>query len=262
MKKRLLIIDDEENLLKSLKEALRFDYDILCAKSGEEAWERIFYDGEGIDLIITDIVLPGMSGLEFLKMAREINPWIPAIAITGLSNHERAAEAANLHLYGYIQKPFDIARLQSKIEELFKDEERYSYVSLAPGCFLGKDPLRFNPLTRQALSEIHRKFHADITLADVAVTLGVCERHMTRVFKNDCGLSPGSYILKLRIEVAKKLLQKTQYPIAKIMEFIGFKDNSYFYVLFRRLTGATPEEFRIITQHVAKVSASPAVFLP
>lgn len=192
MKKRLLIIDDEAGLLKSLKEALNFDYDILCSKNAEDAWEIIFFDGEGIDLIITDIVLPGMSGLEFLKMAREINPWIPAIAITGLSNHERAAEAANLHLYGYIQKPFDIARLQSKIEELFKDEERYSYVSLAPGCFLGKDPLRFNPLTRQALSEIHRKFHADITLADVAVTLGVCERHMTRVFKKDCGITPVS----------------------------------------------------------------------
>lgn len=63
MKKRLLIIEDEEGLRQSMEAALGDCYALVLAESAEEAWEFLFFFGESVDLIITDIVLPGMDGL-------------------------------------------------------------------------------------------------------------------------------------------------------------------------------------------------------
>ncbi len=245
MKKRILVIEDEEGLRQSLKLVLEDRHDLLFAETAEDAWELLFFSGESVDLIVTDIVLPGMDGLEFLKKLKEINPNIPAIVMTGFSNHERAVNAANLNISGYVQKPFDIRYLQTKIEEIFNNSDYAPLFTVAPRHLLNKGPSDINPLTLKALQEIHKNLHADVTISHLAEKLGISERQLARIFKRDCGMTPGVYTMRLRIEATKGLLKSTGYPVIKILELVGARNNSYFFNSFKRIVGMTPEVFRM-----------------
>lgn len=245
MKKHILIIEDEEGLRQSM--AIAFDdyYVLTFAETAEEAWELLFFFGEIVDLIVTDILLPGMDGLEFLKKLREINPCIPAIVTTGFSNHERAMSAANLGISGYVQKPFDIRFLQTKIEEAFSNAGNGRFYYVAPGQLLEKASSDITHITYTALLEIHKNIQSHLSIAELAEKLCISEKQLSRVFKKDCGMSPCSYTNRLRIEAAKRLLKKTKYPIMEILELVGVKNNSYFFNSFKQIVGMSPEEFRM-----------------
>ncbi|HSB31984.1 MAG TPA: sigma-54 dependent transcriptional regulator, partial [Candidatus Sulfobium mesophilum] len=104
MTEKLLIIEDEETLRESLKRVfLREQYETDVAESAETALSMI--DGRIYDLIITDIILPGISGIEFLKKCREQNPEQVVIIITAYASLETAVEALRAGAYDYIVKP-------------------------------------------------------------------------------------------------------------------------------------------------------------
>jgi DNA-binding NtrC family response regulator len=101
---RILIVEDEETLKESLLRVLsREGYEVASADCSETALETI--KGTSFDLIITDIVLPGCSGLELLKLCRRQNPEIRVIIITAYATIESAVEAIRAGAYEYLVKP-------------------------------------------------------------------------------------------------------------------------------------------------------------
>jgi len=104
MSERLLIIEDEETLRESLKRVfLREEYEVDVADSSETALKML--DGRIYDLIITDIILPGMNGIELLKKCREQTPGQIVIIVTAYASLETAVEALRAGAYDYIVKP-------------------------------------------------------------------------------------------------------------------------------------------------------------
>jgi DNA-binding NtrC family response regulator len=102
---RILIIDDEEVLRDVLEAVLRREgFDVVLASSGEEGLSVL--DGEEIDLVILDIMLPGISGIDTLRSIRVSNPHLPVIVITAFSTIEGAIEAMKHGAFHYIPKPF------------------------------------------------------------------------------------------------------------------------------------------------------------
>ena len=102
---RILIVDDEEVLRDVLDVVLRREgFDVVCAASGEEALSML--DGEEIDLVILDIMLPGISGIDTLRAMRISNPNLPVIIITAFSSIDGAIEAMKHGAFHYIPKPF------------------------------------------------------------------------------------------------------------------------------------------------------------
>ena len=102
---RILIVDDEEVLRDVLDAVLRREgFDVVSAASGEEALSLL--DGEEIDLVILDIMLPGISGIDTLRSIRISNPHLPVIIITAFSSIDGAIEAMKYGAYHYIPKPF------------------------------------------------------------------------------------------------------------------------------------------------------------
>jgi len=121
MTKRILVIDDEELIIRSLAKLLEKDgYEVFVAKSGQDA--LVMVEEEKFDLIISDIRMPGMNGVEAIKGIYDVlqeqgvkNP--PVIFITGYADKE-CEEAANaLNPIDYIYKPFDISNLVGKVKE-------------------------------------------------------------------------------------------------------------------------------------------------
>jgi DNA-binding NtrC family response regulator len=104
MPKKLLIVEDEETLRESLKRVfIRDGYEVESVGSSEAALKTI--NDTNYDLVISDIVLPGVNGIAFLKRCREHNPDLKVIIITAFASIETAVEAIRAGAYDYIVKP-------------------------------------------------------------------------------------------------------------------------------------------------------------
>ena len=115
MKSRILIVDDEKNTREGLKKGLaRPGYEILLAASGEEALEDL--KGTNIDLVLTDLKMPGLGGMDLLKVVREIQPGVPVIMMTAYGSERTAVEAMKAGAYDYVAKPLNLEELAIIIE--------------------------------------------------------------------------------------------------------------------------------------------------
>lgn len=111
---RLLVIDDEKGMCWALKKALEEEgYEVLTALSGPEGLSML--TREKFDLVILDIKMPGMSGLEVLEEIRKTNPSLPVIIMTALSSLPVALEAMQKGADAYVTKPFQMSTLKQTI---------------------------------------------------------------------------------------------------------------------------------------------------
>src|SRR5262245_16633745 len=105
MAKKILIVDDEEGIRESLKLILSDHYELILTDSGEQALECLKND-KGIDVVLLDIKMPRVNGLEVLPKIKQSYPDKRVIIVTGYKSVETASEAAKLGVDGYIVKPF------------------------------------------------------------------------------------------------------------------------------------------------------------
>mgnify|MGYP001051190897 CR=1 FL=1 len=121
-KKRILVVDDEITVCKSIRQAVvSEDYDVDTALSGEEALKK---DSEkAYDLVITDLMMPGISGLDLLKTLKEERPGVSVIMVTGYPTIKTAVQSVKLGAFDYLPKPFTPAELRGLVSRAFKKAE-------------------------------------------------------------------------------------------------------------------------------------------
>jgi len=119
-KKRILLVDDEENARTALAKILsREEYEVLSAGNGFEALELL--KNTQVDLIITDINMPEMNGMSFLREINQLYPGSNVIMVTAYGEVESYIEAMNLGAFEYINKPVRINELKKIISKVFRD---------------------------------------------------------------------------------------------------------------------------------------------
>ena len=102
----MLIVDDEELYRKALERILtRVGHNVITARDATEALVAIAE--HSIDLVLSDIQMPGINGLELVRQIREIDPDLPCIVITGYGSAEQSVEALRAGAFWYLEKPFD-----------------------------------------------------------------------------------------------------------------------------------------------------------
>ena len=116
MRKRILVVDDEPDLRETMGMLFSKDYEVLAAADGPEAL-RILNDQKP-DLMLLDIVMPGMNGLEVLKAARSRSPQLAVLMITGEMGIALAERALTLGARAYITKPFDLDTLFAEVKRI------------------------------------------------------------------------------------------------------------------------------------------------
>ena len=113
MKPHILLVDDEEKFVDYLNKRLRNrDYEADVALSGEEAIEKIKHTN--YDVVILDVLMPGLDGIETLRAIKNIKPLVEVIMLTGHASVESGVEGMKLGAYDYLMKPCDIDELISK----------------------------------------------------------------------------------------------------------------------------------------------------
>jgi DNA-binding NtrC family response regulator len=117
--KKLMIVDDEETLTYSLYQSFilaKHNYEVVTAASGEEASAKL--ETADYDLVITDISMPGMSGLELLARIRKNYPQTQVVVMTAYGSEDKREEAMKLGARNYIEKPFEIKEIKQLVMEI------------------------------------------------------------------------------------------------------------------------------------------------
>lgn len=240
-KKSLLLIDDETWFLESLKEILGDEYDVLTASSGKEGIQK--YLDNRVELILLDLAMPEMDGIEVLQRIREVNPWIPVIIMTGHSTIERAETAASLGVQGYIKKPFDSEVLREKIKEILTLRDLSPVTAGLPNIVITSTG-ELKESTFIVLRYLHNNYHRRLSLKEIAKESNQSVSNLCRTFKEGTGVTVLEYLQNLRITMAKRLIEKTNYSIATVAKLIGMEDESYFSRIFKREVGTSPNRYR------------------
>jgi len=121
---RLLVIDDEKNIREGLAEFLRTEgYDVACAESGDEGWNS-FCSGD-IDLVITDLKMPGLSGDDLMHRILSKAPGFPVIILTGHGTVESAVKAMRDGAWDFLSKPVDLDHLSLKVKRALETRELF-----------------------------------------------------------------------------------------------------------------------------------------
>jgi YesN/AraC family two-component response regulator len=245
MKKKILVAQNDRKTQDRLTILLSNVHELFTADNGLDAWEIFNTRDIHLDLIITDLILPRLSGLELLRRIREKKEWFPVIIVTRDDSFERLQQAARLTFSFYFNIPLDPSAFLKKISRVMNGLGFFCPRLKSSGKTLeNPDVSTMRPITQSAMREILTKFDKKISLHDIASPLRISDKHLCRVFKEDCGVTLHNYLTEVRINSAIRLLKETEYSVEEIAGLTGFYDHSHFIKTCKRSAGMTPQEFR------------------
>ena len=245
----ILIIEDNADISYYIGGLLKTNYRLLYARNGVEGLEKA---NEHVpDLIISDLMMPEMDGYELCRHVRQspILDHIPIIVITAKCNENDRIQALDLGADAYLTKPFNTDELHTRIARLLEQRrllrEKYSQ-AMREGTQqeLNLSPREIEFLKR--LTDIIYTHIADANLNSLTVADLICmsKSQLNRKIRAITGYSTAAYILQIRMEKAKLLLNKEDIPIAEIAMQCGFEDAGYFGRVFKQAFEITPSQFR------------------
>ena len=122
---KILIVDDEPMMIESIRIGLkRKGYKVLEANSVQKALDLLFREGDMIDLIITDYLMPATNGMDLLMAVRRSNPTLPVIMMTGYADTRLLIKAMNNQCSGFIEKPFSLQQLIYEIARVMNSNPK------------------------------------------------------------------------------------------------------------------------------------------
>lgn len=252
----LLVLDDENIVRRGIR--LLLDFDALKisvqfeARDGKEALQLM--SEHKIDLVLADINMPKMDGLEFARRAKALDPSIKIALMTGYDYLDYAITAIKIGVDDYILKPIskeDVHKLlvrliEKKQIETHNMQIRNSVEKLAERAGGCTDGTLKNQLEEAIL--IHSN-EEDFSLNGLAVLLGYSVSYLSAQFKKLFGENFRDYLLSMRLEQAKILLLSTNMKNYEIAAAVGIDDSNYFSVCFRRKYQITTTEYRTGVQN-------------
>jgi YesN/AraC family two-component response regulator len=228
----VLLVDDDAEFREEFRDFL-YDYNVVEAASGAEALEILSRPNE-IDIVILDVVMPGLPGTEVLKLIKSDYPALPVIILTGQGSKKTVIEALKGRADDYIEKPVDIPRTQEIIDRLLAG-------SLTPA---EAPPGGAGAKIEKVMQFLDRNYDKRVSLRDAAALVALSPKYLSRLFKERVGIGFNEYRLKARMEKAIELLETTDYSIAEISYRLGYENPESFARLFSRVVGRAPSDYR------------------
>jgi YesN/AraC family two-component response regulator len=234
MPETILFVDDDVSYRQEFCECFEEEYSILLASNGEEALKILKKPNE-VDLVLLDVRMPGLNGIEVLKKIKSSSENIKVIIFTGYGTKDIAVQALKGHADDYIDKTSEILKIREVLEknlDIKRGEHDLLNLSLE-----GK----INRVKRF----IDRNCYKKVTLQDASKSVFLSPKYLSRIFKEETGLTFNEYKLNMKTGKAKELLLKSELNIDQIAEKLGYLNTESFIRIFKKLTKCTPKEFRV-----------------
>ena len=258
---RTLIAEDEPLMRQYLHDQLQLIHPDFCvagaARNGLEAREML--NREPFDLLITDIRMPGMSGLELVQWARsqENCGELAVILLSGYDEFEYARTGLRLGVAEYLLKPLNDHELRESLERIRIQLRKAQTTIRIPSEWTPENIKAFvsecvsvpgndeNNLVRRATDYIIQHYSETITQSDVADHLGITPAYLSNVFHENTGESYMRFLTRLRMSQAALLLHADdRLTIQQVAEMTGYLSDKHFISVFKKFFGMTPNEYR------------------
>ena len=245
----IMIVDDDRQICSLVADILSQSYRVEKAGDGREALEKI--GKECPDLIITDVDMPEINGLELIKRLKddEMTRFIPVIFLAFKTDVASEVSAYNLGSEAFIQKPFLPQQLTAIVGSVLKNRMSlkgyYKSAMSDMELFQGKT---MNTKEKEFLTSLIQIIEQNITdelsPASIAERLCISEMTLYRRIKELAGKRPSEFIRGIKLSRAAHLLKTTDMTVQEIMFDCGFNNKSYFYRTFSAAYGMSPKEYR------------------
>ena len=246
-KPTLLIVEDNDDLRFYIKDNLQKQYNVYEAANGEEALAIILKIVP--DLIISDIMMPGMDGIELCRRVKADKNicHIPLILLTARSTEEEQFEGLETGADDYIIKPFNFQILEAKISNLITLRRNLKQV-FRNNLKIEPHDITITSLDEQFISKaldlIEKNISkADFTVEELSRDLGMSRTLLYKKILTLTGKPPLEFIRTLRLKRAAQLLQKSQLNVSEIAFQVGFNDPKYFRKHFKNEFGVLPSRY-------------------
>lgn len=239
---KILIVDDEPDICELIHKLIDWEElkltSLGSSQNGIDAMEIILRQKP--DIVITDIQMPEVNGLDVCKYLYETRPETQVIILTAYSNFDYAKSAIKYSACEYVLKiaimdelPEALGKATGKLLKLKKEVEKEEVIVPEQKTLL-----------QQIEQYVKQNYKSKISLEEIADELHVNRSYLSRFYKNKTGVNLFDEILKLRIESAKEYLLKTNMKTYEVSEAVGFEDAGYFSKMFKKITGVSPKDFR------------------
>lgn len=241
----VVLVEDEDLILEELTVTIPWQaigLEVLGTAGNGIDGERMIRELDP-DIVVTDIRLPGKTGLEMLEDSAVEH----AVILSGYTDFSYMQKAIRLGVFDYLQKPVDsdelIATLE-KLRDMIAEDEKSREGIIGSNDGIALPDKVHNHTIRMAIDFIGENYAESIGLQDIAAVTHVTENYISTLFREETGMNFLQYLSIVRINKALPMLRDTGMNISEIATATGFPTPGYFTKIFRRFLGKTPTEYR------------------
>lgn len=257
---RILVVDDqhiERAGLRFLIREFNLPLEVYEGENGLKALEVL--ERVSIDILLTDVRMPLMDGIELIRQARLRFPSLKIVIVSAYDEFAYAQQAMAYQVYYYLLKPVDNDKFleciqgvceQCRIEREQREEQDRLKVLLAVQTQSAEskawsaDESGSRKIVADVLEHIHEHYAEEIWVESVADAFFLSADYLNALFKGQTGVSLMKYIIGYRMDRAKDMLRSTHRRIADIAGSVGYADVSYFCKIYKKHTGLSPSQYR------------------
>ena len=246
----ILVVEDNEELLQLMVRLLRRDYNVFTAENGKDAVTVL--ENEEIDLIVSDVMMPVMDGIEFCRYVKnklEMSH-IPVILLTAKNKEEDRAEAYEVGADAFISKPFNLAVLHARIRNLLKYKQRMAHDFKNQLVFEAKE-LNYTSLDEEfmqrAIDCVNRHLEdSEFDQLQFVEEMNTSKSTLYKKLKSLAGLNTSAFIRNIRLKAACRIMEEkgSAVRISDLAYAVGFNDPKYFSSCFKKEFGMLPTEYQ------------------
>lgn len=249
----ILVVDDDPEMIDLICTILTSSYVLCNAASGRDAWQMISTQQIKPALIVTDLIMPEMTGYELIEKIKNHNNLnhIPIIVLTGVAGEDQKVQTLRMGVDDYLIKPFSSEELLARVDNQVK-----RHLDIINAHAINEEDIEFeNEHSGPSVAELEWLKQAEqILIAHVedskyditqlADELALSKSQVARKIKRLTGLSPNKYFREIRLNSAKQLLESGEYgTVSQIAYKVGFDTPAYFSDLFYIRFGKKPIEY-------------------
>lgn len=243
---KVLLVEDEAKIRQGIRShvesILPAPLHIAEAANGKEAWEWL-KTRDRVDLVITDIRMGEMDGIELMRRTQQAHPELPFVIVSGYDEFGYAREALRYGAVDYLLKPIDrveLARVLHKVRDALRAGEGGG----ADGAEEEPKDEKGRLIVRKVKELVGEHLDQDLSLQFLADRVYLHPKYLSDMFKRETGQNLSDYVTERRMAKAKKLLKETVMRIPDVSLLCGFANHKYFRALFKQHVGVTPSEYR------------------
>ncbi|NJM14850.1 MAG: response regulator [Bacteroidales bacterium] len=243
----LLLIDDNPDIINYIAGDLKEEYFIIKARNGQEGFEKA--TAEIPDLIISDVKMPVMSGIELCRKLKEDirTSHVPIILLTAFASGQHRIEGLETGADAYVSKPFSLQELRVRIKNLINVRktliERYKKTIKIEASEITITPVDEN-FIKKAINLVEDNISdSNFGVEVLSQELGMSRTHFFRKIKAIADQKPNDFIRTIRLKRAADLLVNSHYNVSEISFKVGFQELGYFGRIFKQQFGMSPTEY-------------------